>query len=187
MVASAKRDRSSELTIESAVRRVSRAPATVDRIEPPRPEEWTGEHRLPLVGATTGAHRIELPDEQAVVPPRERSRRELALRSIAALCLLALAALLFFDAAWQTVSLARTGKPRWQQVPLRVVSEPAGAVVHVGRERRGHTPLSTSVPCRGRVVEVRLSLPGYETWSWTGLCPAQGPLKLRPQLQPKLR
>jgi hypothetical protein len=184
-----------DLTIEST-KRVRRAAATVERLEPPRPDEWiTGEHYF-------GAHEdtaqrllnaTGIRSEDVAVQPliqrrisRPRSAWERGARLAVALALLCLVTAFFFQALVQGAArLFDGGPPGWRAVEIRIDSDPPGASVIVGEQNRGRTPLSLVERCRGRSIRVRLEAPGYATWAWDGLCPARGPLALEARLQPQ--
>jgi hypothetical protein len=57
----------------------------------------------------------------------------------------------------------------WDRVPLEVLSTPSGAEVFVDGRRAGRTPVAGAEACRGRRGHVRVTLPGYRSWEWTGL------------------
>jgi hypothetical protein len=56
----------------------------------------------------------------------------------------------------------------WDRVPLEVLSTPSGAKVFVDGRPVGRTPVAGAEACRGRRGHVRVTLPGYRSWEWTG-------------------
>lgn len=57
----------------------------------------------------------------------------------------------------------------WDRVPMEVLSTPSGAEVFVDGLPVGRTPVAKAEACRGRRGHVRVTLPGYRSWEWTGL------------------
>ncbi len=118
-------------------------------------------------------------------PPQKRRRRTkpvvIALLAIAA-CVALMAtyrsarkryASTVFDLAHLTVwskSAFRTGEKLKESLPersfpvLQIESDPPGALIHIGEERIGKTPLYTENIYPRSVIEIRLSLNGYYPW-----------------------
>jgi len=57
----------------------------------------------------------------------------------------------------------------WDRVQLEVLSTPSGALVFVDGQPVGRTPVARALTCRGWRGHVRVTLPGYRSWEWTGL------------------
>jgi len=183
----------SEIRVDSVRFRARGAAATVERLEPPRTEDWvTGQHSIYPVeedipsspGQMMAPSFTREAGRPGLRPVRPRSRLEMVLRLVFAIGLFLLILVFFWDAFTQTVSrLATLGKVPWRAVTLRISSNPTGAIVYVDEKQRGVTPLQLVENCRGRFVRVRLQAPGYANWVWGGLCPRRGELRLDVQLQ----
>ncbi|PIE19528.1 MAG: hypothetical protein CSA65_02035 [Proteobacteria bacterium] len=172
--------------------RVLRAVATVERLETPHPDDWTGEFSRPWDLAELSGSR-PLPETEAasaahgevLEPARPRSRFELGVRLLVATLLLACAVAFVADAALLLIERQRSLVPlqRWREMPLFVDSQPAGAEVYIEDQRIGRTPLRSTQYCRGHVVRLRVTAAGYANWTWHGLCPPRGTLALDARLQ----
>lgn len=185
--------RGQPLLIE-ATKRLRRASATVERLESREPDDWiTGEYLLGT-GEDTGQYLLGsgVRSDDVTIQPVLRRRRaerpahglERALRLCAALAVVLVVVVFFFEAFSQGVSrLAGDTRPAWRAVIVKVDAEPVRARVIVGDKVRGWTPLRFTERCRGRSIRVRLEARGFATWAWDGLCPARGDLKLAVQLQ----
>lgn len=182
---------SSRISIESTTQRLRRVSATVERIEPPHPDEWvTGEYHFG--DETTQTRRLAdagtpadgLP--QTVVraePFRPRGSIEGVLRIVVATGVLLCAVVFFWDALAHSLARLVEGK-RWRAVEVTITSNPR-ARVFVADKPRGWTPVSLVEYCRGHSIRVRVQAEGYATWAWAGLCPRRGELKLDAQLNPQ--
>lgn len=180
--------------------RVLKATATVDRIERPRPEDWTGEWRIeahdPWRGDDSREFSPSLPggprgkvERRSLAAPsrpaRTRSLLEVRLRFAAGVLLVLFIAAAAASGAAQLWGRLTAEVPvqRWREVALRVSSIPSGAEVFIEGERRGKTPLTLREYCRARVVRVRVTTAGYANWTWHGVCPKEGRLDLSAHLQ----
>ncbi len=119
-------------------------------------------------------------------PPPPKRRRATKSAVIALLAVAACVALMatyrlarkryasaMFDLAHLTVwskSLVRTGEKLKESLPersfpvLQIESDPPGALIHIGEERIGKTPLYTENIYPRSEIEIRLSLSGYYPW-----------------------
>lgn len=178
------------LIIESS-RPPRRATTTVERLVPPRRPTWsqTGEYEVEAISGI-----FDVPDPSAehevapLVPLRRRRPRtavERGVRVVTALLCLALVLAVFAQAFGLAARNLATGQEadQWREVPLIVRSSPTGAQVFVENNLRGRTLLRTTQRCRGRAIRVRVELPGYAIWQWSGLCMG-GTLRLDARLQP---
>ena len=188
-------DKSPEpMVIESITQRLSRASATIERLEPPQPDDWiTGEHYFGAYEDTTGprqALRGVASTELAVQPVvRARPTRaaghiESMLRLAALTGALLCVGVFFFDALYSSVTRLVT-RQRWRSVPVTITSAPR-ARVFIGEQDVGWTPVSRVEYCRGRGIRVRVEAPGHDVWTWDGLCPNHGELKLDAQPNPRV-
>lgn len=175
--------------IESTTQRLRRVSATVERIEPPHPDEWvTGEYyfgddasqsrRLADVAQADGAPQTVVRAE----PIRPQGSTERVLRVVVATGILLCAVVFFWDALAHSLARLVDAK-RWRAVKVTVTSNPK-ARVFVAAKPRGWTPVSLVEYCRGQSIRVRVQAEGYATWAWTGPCPPRGELRLDAQLNP---
>jgi hypothetical protein len=134
------------------------------------------------------AARIAIPVASPVIfnplpPKRQRRTKSVVITLLAIAACVALMATYrlarkrygstVFDLAHLMVwskSLVRTGEKLKVSLPersipvLQIESDPPGALIHIGEERIGKTPLYTENIYPRSEIEVRLSLSGYYPW-----------------------
>lgn len=178
--------------------RLLRATATVDRIEPRRGDDWTGEYRSMAeeswLGDDTASRSVQaLPagprganehrEWEGVFRGRELKRLERGLRLACIAACFGLVAWIALDAIGLALGrFGGSGQP-WRELSLRVRSTPSGANVFIDGRRLGATPLRVREFCRGQVIRIRVTAPRFASWTWNGRCPTSGPLELDAALQ----
>jgi hypothetical protein len=187
-----------ENAADSSLKVRRRTNSAVFRLErPPMRDVITGEIPIPEFlesDVSDGGSGVQpFPSAEREVAPvvPVRGRRvvrplESWLRLALALALAAMPPLLFWEAyGWGLDRLATGAKHApWREVGLVVDSTPVRGAVRIQGREKGETPLSTSLPCRGKAIEILVRAEGYSTWQWSGLCPQTGALRLVAQLRP---
>lgn len=185
---------------DGRLRRLRASPSTIMRLERSSlPDLKTGEIPVPVVSehavrdSLSGLLYGVNTTSELEVPPLMVRRSQRAVSPVEGWVRLAFAgAALVLSIAyfWQAygwglhkLSTGEASAP-WRAVQVVVTAAPRAGEVFIQGQPVGRTPLTLTLPCKGEPLEVIVRAQGYRAWQWQGVCPTQGPLTLRAQLQP---